>query len=592
MEIYDINLKNDSVKSDENEDFVTVVSVGSEKVFVDNISTTENDCSGYVTVLKIGEDESVKDITEEILVYRLPGERLGFGLKFEGGTKAAEYVKRLFIQSCAPDSPASRVRCSWGTLKVGDEVIEIDSIPVKTMTRIDCVRCLKDSHVVIKLLIKHCVTKESDKDPDIKCTEDVPLVVSAEKKRTPPPPPPVPPRKIPRKLPKDPHNVVIPPKGFDDTNGNNTESPPLPPARTINGDVTINGIRSQKQSPRNSARILSKHSPEVYKRDRRSSHSSLGPPDAEVYVDLFSQESVCSLSESDDTGSSISTIVDRLSSYPTTTNSSFSGSLPSTPTAIQRHLDLSNISLFDKDDIDDLINNENNLKNVVNGNHTYEDTLINGESCRTLKVGEENGTLRPPVSFQDAPLSYGNEDLRSIETSIRTIENNIHKNDKITNNNNITKEENDLRNKHNEMEPKRPPPRTKYSSEKNNNSYNVTSLNHTTEQSIVKVKDYNLPRLVDFVPKSSKNTSTNQEPIEVTKLFIENEKKISLNNNCNINSESEELTNENQKEKNCIISVTVPEIWTENDDFYTFNWNPSTHLATIGEDEEEGNQEW
>lgn len=575
MEIYESNLNGNNAKDEGNGDFVTVVSVGTEKNYFGSNSqhSKESDCLGYVTVLKIGEDEILKDIVEEVLVYRLPGERLGFGLKFEGGTKAAEYVKRLFIQSCAPDSPASRVSCSWGTLKVGDEVLEIDSIPVKTMTRIDCVRCLKDSNVVIKLLIKHCATKES---VETKSTEDIPLVVSAEKKRTPPPPPPVPPRKIPRKLVKDPTNIVIPPKGFDDTGANSENQAP----RITNGDVTINGIKNHKQSPRNSIRNLSKHSPEAYKRDRRSSHGSLGPPDAEVYVDLFSQESVYSLSESDDTGSSISTVVDRLSSYPTTTNSSFCGSLPSTPTAIQRHLDLSNMNPFDKDDSDDLITNENNFRNTLNNNHLDEDILMNGDSHKALKVGEENGTLQPPVSFQDAPLSYGNEDLRSIETSIRTIENNIYKCQDVINDITTTKDE--------DVRPKSPPPRKKCSSEKNNNSYTVKTLNHSCEPPIIKMKDYNLPRLVDFVPKSNASIQESNESIELLKMFIENEKRIA----CNALIKSECKQFKENYDRNCIMSVTVPEIWTENDDFYTFNWNPSTHLATIGEDEEEGAPEW
>jgi len=111
------------------EDFVTVVSVGNQQ-------TSEN----FVTVLSIGnrkkdEESSVTSkslsngmdgyLEEEVEVFRLPGERLGFGLKFEGGNKTAERVRRLFVQSCAEQSPASRAKCSWGTLGEGDEVIII-----------------------------------------------------------------------------------------------------------------------------------------------------------------------------------------------------------------------------------------------------------------------------------------------------------------------------------------------------------------------------------------------------------------------------------------------------------------------------------
>lgn len=113
------------------EDFVTVVSVG-------NQPTSEN----FVTVLSIGNGKK-SDVEEssgsskngatngmdghleEVEVFRLPGERLGFGLKFEGGNKTSEKVRRLFVQSCAEQSPASRAKCSWGTLGEGDEVIKI-----------------------------------------------------------------------------------------------------------------------------------------------------------------------------------------------------------------------------------------------------------------------------------------------------------------------------------------------------------------------------------------------------------------------------------------------------------------------------------
>nr|XP_022908049.1 uncharacterized protein LOC111419468 [Onthophagus taurus] len=457
-----------------NEDYVTVVAVGSSK------PPEENTPKDYVTVLKIGNEDTQnediqkddenqdvqnedvqKETTEEVLVYRLPGEKLGFGLKFEGGTKSAEFVKRLFIQSCALNSPASRVQCSWGLLVEGDEILEIDAVPVNTMTRIDCVRCLKDSNVVIKLLIKHRF-EESLK-------EDLPLVVSAEKKRTPPPPPPVPPRKMNRKSKEN--SIVIPPKGFGDISG----EPPVPLTRQ---NCSENNFKN-KQSPYNSFRKL-RQSPEVNKKLRKLSEDSC-PPDAEVYTDLFSQESAYSLSESDDTGSSISTVVDRLGSYPATTTSSFSGSLPSTPTPVQKHIDFSNENyLFSK------LVEENVPKSVE--------------------------TLQPPANFQDAPLSYGNEDVK-IE-QIKIIE-----------------------------EIPSPPPRSKNGLK----------------------KDEELPRLVDFVPKTSSITNS----IEIVKHFLENEKCYIVMDN-----------NENHINDN----------WCE-EEFYSLEWSPSSKLATIGEDEEETIQE-
>uniref|UniRef100_A0A182SXP8 PDZ domain-containing protein n=1 Tax=Anopheles maculatus TaxID=74869 RepID=A0A182SXP8_9DIPT len=100
----------------------------------------EQDDSQFVTVLSInhggdGGSRTVaggrqKNAPEVVLVYRLPGERLGFGLKFQGGTNSNEKIQRLFIQSCAENSPASRVQASWGHLREGDEILEIDGVNV------------------------------------------------------------------------------------------------------------------------------------------------------------------------------------------------------------------------------------------------------------------------------------------------------------------------------------------------------------------------------------------------------------------------------------------------------------------------------
>ena len=131
--------KMDVAKSAATEEFVTVVSVESQPPPAEN----------FVTVLSIGTGKKEDDaplpatpvtastksasngvdgpLEEEVEVYRLPGERLGFGLKFEGGNKTSERVRRLFVQSCAEQSPASRAKCSWGILGEGDEVRKLSS---------------------------------------------------------------------------------------------------------------------------------------------------------------------------------------------------------------------------------------------------------------------------------------------------------------------------------------------------------------------------------------------------------------------------------------------------------------------------------
>ncbi|CAG9828542.1 unnamed protein product [Diabrotica balteata] len=490
------------------DNFVTVVSVGpTDKPESNENINFDSAGSGYVTVLTIGDDENqkdIKDVTEEVIVYRLPGERLGFGLKFEGGTKATEFVKRLFIQSCAADSPASRVKSSWGKLTEGDEILEIDSVSVNTMTRIDCVRCLKDSNVAIKLLVRHTYGQENKKQ------ETSPLIISAEEKRVPPPPPPVPPRKISRKLLKNLNNNV-PKEQVDSSLGNNN---------VANVRPTETSKQKKLQSPRGSVR--SYNSPDLLRRDRRFSDGSLGPPDAEVYVDLFLQESTQSLSESDDTGSTISTVIDRFGSFPATTTSSFSGSLPSTPTSIQRQLDISNINIYEDDD-------------VIHGKSLNKPTPLPREENNNIIMEEVN-----PLCFQDAPLSYGNESTKVIVP------------DEID----LIREEPIVLQENRQVSKKPPvPPRSR--------DTHLTTSSEKIEKCVE-----NLPRLVDFVPKTANGVKEVENSTEIMKMFLENER---------YKPDFEFFDKEPDKD-NYINGV----------DLYSSKWSLSSQLATIGEVEEEG----
>lgn len=188
------------------------------------------------------------DESEHVTVYRLPGERLGFGLKFQGGTRNTELVQKLYIQSCAADSPASKVATSWGHLREGDEIQSIDGRLVSQMTRIDCVRCLKDS-VAINLIVRNGHGQKPPSEEEQQT--DVSIVLNAQ----PPPPPPVPPRKLVKRQ-------------------NSKEGP-----------STVQLVVEKPLTP---------------------------PPDAEYYINLFA-ESLKAGSESDDTASTISTVIDKLS---------------------------------------------------------------------------------------------------------------------------------------------------------------------------------------------------------------------------------------------------------------------------------------
>ncbi|XP_053668004.1 uncharacterized protein LOC128718402 [Anopheles marshallii] len=231
----------------------------------------EPDDSQFVTVLSInhGGDGGSRmggrqNALEVVLVYRLPGERLGFGLKFQGGTKSNEKIQRLFIQSCAENSPASRVQASWGHLREGNEILEIDGVNVSRMTRIECVKCLKDSNVAIKLLVRNGEGKVQNFYAG---GGELP-----ERKGAPPPPPPVPPRKLNKRK-----QVA-------------TEQQNVPNAPDV-GPPSKQGTMSMVTT----------------------AESFVPPPDAETYSNLFTDDISDLISESDDTASTISTVVDKFS---------------------------------------------------------------------------------------------------------------------------------------------------------------------------------------------------------------------------------------------------------------------------------------
>lgn len=84
-------------------------------------------------------------------------------------------------------SPASRTSASWGSLGEGDEILKINGLPVNTMSRLECVKNLKESDVYIKLFVRHGTGK-------IEMPERALGRSSSLKK--PPTPPQAPPRKV------------------------------------------------------------------------------------------------------------------------------------------------------------------------------------------------------------------------------------------------------------------------------------------------------------------------------------------------------------------------------------------------------------
>lgn len=327
------------------EDFVTIVPVGEGR------STVKD--PAFVTVLTVGAAAGAAEVT----VRRPRGERLGLGLKFEGGSAAAEKVRRLLVQSCSEDSPAANASAPWGKLIPGDEILAIDGVSVSELTRIDCVRRLKDSDESLTLLVRHFEPETKTETVNKNMSESVTapnMVVSKQSIEIMRPttlPPPVPPRKLGKKNSfKDKTSLHT----FGEQ-GNNEGTQPNDKDCITNGKY--NGMSTLTKLSRKSSfdshifrqnkesiAYLKKGSPEEVRRlVRRLSDGKAVPAEAEIYMDLLSSEwercLVLGDAESDDTGSSISTVVDRLGSM----TSSVANSIPSTPTMQPKTIDIQKV---------------------------------------------------------------------------------------------------------------------------------------------------------------------------------------------------------------------------------------------------------
>ncbi|XP_050666328.1 uncharacterized protein LOC126966380 isoform X2 [Leptidea sinapis] len=404
-------------KSTDVEEFITIVPVGESK---------PAECDpGFVTVLTVG------DVTgaAEVIVHRPKGARLGLGLKFEGGSAASENVRRLLVQSCAEDSPAAKACAPWGKLIPGDEILAIDGMPVFNLTRIDCVRRLKESDEKLKLLIRHFdsdqkMSSQSSSEKEVPhtngCLDDIPRPTTL--------PPPVPPRKLGKKNSfKDKSNLQIAGEPSIDKHVENsannhqqmTNSRPTNLSRKSSFDSHL--FRQSKEG----LTCLKKGSPEEVRRlVRRLSDGKTIPPEAEVYLDLLSNEWERCLAladgESDDTGSSISTVIDRLGSMA----NSVENSIPSTPIMQQKSIDLKKV-------LNSIENIDNSIFRDTIGNKKIIEQMYMYEACKKLENSESKNIV-------------ASENINSIEES-RKIQNF----QKSEDNNNNSIKENDLK-----LEPK------------------------------------------------------------------------------------------------------------------------------------------
>lgn len=373
------------------EDFVTIVPVGEGRPSARDPS--------FVTVLTVGAAAGAAEVT----VRRPRGERLGLGLKFEGGSAAAEKVRRLLVQSCAENSPAANACAPWGKLIPGDEILAIDGESVSNLTRIDCVRRLKDSDETLTLHVRHFEQDSKMERHNMDVTDSVSNTKHpSEIVRPTTLPPPVPPRKLGKKNSfKDKQTLQTVGEQNLANNGDGQSDSLINGKHTGMSTMTKLSRKSSFDShihrqAKEGIAYLKKGSPEEVRRlVRRLSDGKAMPPEAEVYIDLLSTEwercLVLADAESDDTGSSISTVVDRLGSMA----SSVENSIPSTPTMQPKTIDIQKV-LNCIENID-----TNILKDMTSKRFLEKQIEINNESKISEKTSFTNGFTNQENAIQN-----------------------------------------------------------------------------------------------------------------------------------------------------------------------------------------------
>ncbi|XP_076305327.1 uncharacterized protein LOC143222563 isoform X2 [Tachypleus tridentatus] len=143
-----------------NDNICTVLGGESEVSRGSTEFTKDNHNQGnFVSVLQVNSDDNEKfkhDCNiEEVTIYRVPDEKLGMALKFEGGVDVTKNVSKIYIQSLGEGTPAARAVCTIKPLQAGDEILMIQGREVSELTRFDCITILREATNSVKLMVNH-----------------------------------------------------------------------------------------------------------------------------------------------------------------------------------------------------------------------------------------------------------------------------------------------------------------------------------------------------------------------------------------------------------------------------------------------------
>ncbi|XP_013781784.2 uncharacterized protein LOC106466087 isoform X2 [Limulus polyphemus] len=376
----------------------------------------------FMTMLELNhndnsENNSIEEkLVEEVIIYRLPGERLGMALKFEGGVDVKDNVSQIFIQSINADSPAARARCLIKPLQEGDEILKIDGHNVCEITRLDCVSLLRDASLCIKMLIRHeningnnhltsGHTQSLETLTDVVNNDDKPPLPSKKMVLTPP----LPPRKSSNLIKnatcrqqEEPEQSVIDRIAIIEQNNKlpdfpikrPSKPPPLPPRipKPLRTSNTIDSL-PEKQLPRDEKLSMKLPHWEVLMQRRVARlEDTLHQDESEatVYIDTFvKKDTQTTESEPSDTGSSVSRMIERSCTDNSNLNSQ---------TTLAQSFDLKQVlSPFEQLERE-FNDSEEKLSDTISHSGISDDLNM---VFSTQTIDSTVFAIEPPESFQD-----------------------------------------------------------------------------------------------------------------------------------------------------------------------------------------------
>lgn len=123
---------------------------------VSNISSPAQSTYGrYRKIYGSDSDTTKKEsgAEEVVVLHRLPGENLGMILGIEGD-KTKEHISTVRVKSVTIGGAAYRASGSSAGISVGDEILEVNGLELKTLSHDECVTVFKEMPLRVILKIK------------------------------------------------------------------------------------------------------------------------------------------------------------------------------------------------------------------------------------------------------------------------------------------------------------------------------------------------------------------------------------------------------------------------------------------------------